>query len=343
MAFLLRRKTIAALVLLGGLGLGARPGNAQTPEAFYATHPLTLVVGLEAGGGYDLYARMLARHIGHHMNGASVIVQNMPGAGSMTATNYIYNIAPKDGSVLGEMQSGVAFEPLYDNKAARFNAAEFSWVGSINAEVSTCQVWHTAKVKTFDDLFKTEMTVGGTGTGADSNLFPQVLNSILGTKLKLVNGYPGTAPILLAIERGELDGICGVYWSSILSLRPQWFANGDMKPLIQIAIEKHPEHQDIPLVTDYAKNPIDKQALELIFASMKFARPFFGPPGIPADRLAYLRQAFDATMKDPEFLADAQKIKLEIGPTTGDQIVQLIQRLYKSPPEVVERAKAVRN
>jgi tripartite-type tricarboxylate transporter receptor subunit TctC len=335
---------IASAIFCGALfGAQTRQAAAQTPEAFYAGRTVTIIVGLQAGGGYDAYARMLARHLGAHAGGASVVVQNMPGAGSMTAANYIFNIAPKDGSVLGDIQSGVAFEPLYGNKSARFNALDFNWIGSINAEVSTCQAWETSPVQRFEDLFTKQMTVGGTGTGADSNLFPQVLNGILGTKLKLIPGYPGVAPILLAIERGEVDGICGIYWSSIQSLRPQWFAAHKIKPLIQIAVEKHPDHPDIPLVLDFAKTRADRQALELVFGSMKFARPFFGPPGMPADRVAFLRKAFAETMQDPAFRREAAALKLEIGPTTGPEIEQLIKRLYATPADIVARARVGRN
>ena len=241
------------------------------------------------------------------------------------------------------IQSGVAFELLYGNAAARFDAQKFSWIGSINAEVSTCQTWHKSPVQTFSEAFTKEMAVGGTGTGADSNLFPQVLNGILGTKLKLVGGYPGVAPILLAIERGELDGICGVYWSSILSLRPQWFQQGLMKPLVQLAIDKHPDHQNVPLATELAKTPGDRLALELIFAPMKLARPFIAPPGLAPERLAALRAAFEATMKDKAFLEEAGKMKLEVGPLTGREIENLLAKLYSAPPEVVQRARVGRN
>ena len=318
------------------------PATAQTPAPF-AGKTVTLIVGLEAGGGYDSYARLLARHMGKHLAGATFVVQNMPGAGSLTAANHVFNNAPRDGTVMATIQSGVAFEPLYGNAAARFRPTEFSWIGSINAEVSTCQVWRTSPVQTFDDAFTKEMAVGGPGTGADSNLFPQVLNGILGTKFRLVGGYPGVAPILLAIERGELDGICGVYWSSILSLRPQWFRDGSMKPLIQLAIDKHPRHLDVPLATERAKTPGDRLAMELIFGSMKFARPFMAPPGVAPERVAALREAFDATMKDPEFLAEADKLGLEVGPLTGREIGDLLTKLYAAPPEVVQRARVGRN
>jgi tripartite-type tricarboxylate transporter receptor subunit TctC len=337
------RTALAAACLAAAWSFITAPASGQAPEQFYAGKQVNIIVGFEVGGGYDAYARMLARHWGKHLNGASVVVQNMPGAGSLKAANYVFSVAPKDGTVFGTIGSGVAFEPLYDNPAATFKATEFSWIGSINAEVSSCQAWHTAPVKRFEDALTREFTVGGTGTGADSNLFPKVLNALVGTKLKLVSGYPGAAPIFLAIERGELEGICGIYWSSVMSLHGDWIRDGKLIPLVQLAVEKHPEHPDVPLVLDYAKTPADRQALELIFAPLKFARPFFGPPGVPADRVGYLRAGFDATMKDPAFRADAEKAKFEIGPATGQEIEALIKRLYASPKDVVERAKVGRN
>jgi tripartite-type tricarboxylate transporter receptor subunit TctC len=332
---------MGALTLLAAT-LHAVPTCAQTPAEFYAGKQVSIIVGLSAGGGHDLYTRTMARYLGKYLNGANVIVQNMVGAGSLRAANHIANVAPKDGTVIGEVVSSIPFEPLFGNKQAQFKADELSWVGSINAEVSTCQVWNTAPVKTFEDAMKTQIAVGGTGTGADSNLFPTTLNKFAATKFKLVSGYPGTQQIFLAIESGELQGICGIYWSSVMAAHSDWVQSGQLKAIIQIALEKHPDHPDVPLILDYAKSSADRQAMELIFAPMKFARPYFGPPGIPADRLAYLREAFNKTMKDPGFLADMAKLKLEVGPMSGQEIEALIKRLYESPPEVVALAKEAR-
>lgn len=320
----------------------AAPALAQTPAEFYAGKQVSIIVGLAAGGGHDLYTRLMARHLGRYLNGATIVVQNMTGAGSLRAANYIANVAPKDGTVLGEIVSSIPFEPLFGNKQAQFKADELSWVGSINAEVSTCQIWHTAPVKTFDDAMNTQAVVGGTGTGADSNLFPTMLNRFTGTKFKLVSGYPGTQQIFLAIERGELQGICGVYWSSVMAAHSDWLRDGKLKPIIQIALEKHPDHPDIPLVLDHAELAAARQAMELIFAPMKFARPYFGPPGVPPERLTYLREAFNKTMTDPRFVTDMKKAQLEVGPLTGGEIEALIRRLQTSPPEVVELASEAR-
>jgi len=329
--------TAAGLILLG-----AQRSSAQNPEEFYAGKTVTLIVGFEVGGGYDLYTRLLARHYGKYLNGATFVVQNMTGAGSLRAANYIFNVAPKDGTMLGMVGGGIAFEPLFGNSQAQFRAEEFSWVGSENSEVSTCQIWHIAPMARFEDALTAEIAVGGTGTGADSNVFPRALNAFTGTKFKVISGYTGTAPVFLAMERGEVNGICGIYWSSAIVQHGDWIAQGKMKPLVQLAIEKHPDHPDVPLAIDFARSPADRAALELVFAPMKFARPMFGPPGIPADRLAHLRRAFDRTMNDPEFRADAAKLNLEVGPLPGAQIDVLLKRFYRSPPEVIKRVSEAR-
>jgi tripartite-type tricarboxylate transporter receptor subunit TctC len=208
--------------------------------------------------------------------------------------------------------------------------------------VSTCQIWHTAPIKNFEDARTTSISVGGTGAGADSHLFPQTLNSVLGTKFKIVSGYPGATSVFLAMERGELEGICGIYWSTLKAQRADWLQQGILKPLVQLALEKHPEYPNVPLVLDFARSPEERGALELVFAPMALARPFLGPPGIPADRLDYLRRAFETTMKDAEFKAEAERLKLEVSPMFADEVVVLLKRLYETPANIVERAKAGR-
>jgi tripartite-type tricarboxylate transporter receptor subunit TctC len=336
-----RLKTLALGLALLAAAVGH--GWAQAPEAFFAGKTINIVVGFEAGGGYDAYARLLARHMGRHAGGANIVVQNRPGAGSLVAANYLFNVAPKDGTVFGIVSSGVLFDPLFGNKAANFAATEFSWLGSINREVSTCQIWHTAPIKSFEDARTTSISVGGTGAGADSHLFPQTLNSVLGTKFKIVSGYPGATSVFLAMERGELEGICGIYWSTLKAQRADWLRDGILRPLVQLALEKHPEYPGVPLVLDFAKTAEERGALELVFAPMALARPFLGPPGIPADRLAHFRRAFEAAMKDPDFLAEAERLKLEVSPMFADEIVALLTRLYQTPTNIVERAKAGRS
>jgi tripartite-type tricarboxylate transporter receptor subunit TctC len=340
MIVLLTRLRVGVLLLLI---CAAGQASAQSPESFYAGKTVTVVVGFEAGGGYDAYARMLARHMGRHAGGANIVVQNRPGAGSLVAANYLFSVAPRDGTVFGIISSGVLFDPLFGNKAAQFEATEFSWLGSVNREVSTCQVWHTAPIKSFEDARTTSIPVGGTGAGADSHLFPQTLNAVLDTKFKIVSGYPGATSVFLAMERGELQGICGIYWSTLKAQRADWLRQGILRPLVQLALEKHPEYPDVPLILDFARNAEERAALELVFAPMALARPFLGPPGIPADRLAYLRRAFAATLSDAEFKAEAERLKLEVSPMFADEVVALLKRLYQTPASVVERAKAGRS
>lgn len=334
---------VRTALLAASLTAAAGAAWAETPEAFFSGKTINIVVGFEAGGGYDAYARLLARHMGRHAGGANVVVQNRPGAGSLVAANYIFNVAPRDGTAFGIISSGVLFDPLFGNKAANFTATEFSWLGSMNREVSTCQVWHTAPIKSFEDARTTSIAVGGTGAGADSHLFPQTLNSVLGTKFKIVSGYPGATSVFLAMERGELEGICGIYWSTLKAQRADWLRDGILRPLIQLALDKHPEYPNVPLILDFARTPEERGALELVFAPMALARPFVGPPGVPADRLEYLRRAFKTTLEDPEFKAEAERVKLEVSPMFADEIGALLTRLYQTPTNIVERAKAGRS
>jgi tripartite-type tricarboxylate transporter receptor subunit TctC len=338
---MIRMRIALSVIAASALIAAARPADAAD-DGFFKGRQVFVIIGFSAGGGYDLYARLLAKHMGGHLSGATLLPQNMPGAGSLKAANYIYNVAPKDGTYFGIVEQGVLFEPLFGNEGAQFDAQKFGWIGGVNAEVSTCVAWHNSPVKTFEEAFTKEMTVGGTGPGSDPYVFPRVLNAVLGTKFKLISGYPGTNEIWAGMENGELDGLCGWYWSSITSRKNDWLVEKKIIPMIQIGIHKHPDHPDVPLVLDYAKTESDRQVLELTFANMAMGRPFMAPPGMPAGRLATLRGAFADTMKDPGFLADAAKAKLEVNPTTGEEIDALLKRLYAYPPAVVERAAQAR-
>ncbi|HSG95956.1 MAG TPA: tripartite tricarboxylate transporter substrate-binding protein, partial [Afifellaceae bacterium] len=338
----MRKRWLSTLVTTFGMvaALAITPASAQTPEEFYKGKTVTVYVGYSPGGGYDTYARTIARHIGKHIPGEpTVIVKNRPGAGSMLLTNEIYNVLPKDGSVIGIVGRGMPMEPLFGNDKAQFEPAKFSWIGSANNEVSVCVAWHTSPVKKWEDLLTTEMIVGGTGEGADTDSFPKVMNNVLGTKLKLITGYPGGNDVLLAMERGEVDGRCGYSWSSAKSRKADWLKEGKMTVLIQMSTEKHPDLPDIPLIMDLAKNDADKAALRLIYARQEFGRPFLAPPDVPADRVAALQAAFMATMDDPDFKADAAKQDLELAPVSGERIAELIAAIYSAPPETVQRAK----
>jgi tripartite-type tricarboxylate transporter receptor subunit TctC len=319
------------------------PEEGQTPEDFYRGKTITLLIGSSAGGAYDVYARMLARHMGKHIPGNPRIVpSNMEGAGSLTLTNHLYNVARKDGTVIGTINRGAPFEPLIgEPELARFDPALFTWIGSIANEVSICAVWERAGVDNFDQLFTRELTVGGTGSGADTNQFPKVMNGVLGTKMKIVSGYPGGNNIDLAMERGEVDGRCGWSWSSVASTRKAWLESGSIKVLVQLALQKHPDLPNVPLIMDYAKTDEERAMLRLIFSRAALGCPFLAPPDVPADRAVALRKAFDDTMKDPAFLEEAAQAMLEVAPVGGEELQRLIADIYRTPKDVVEKTRAM--
>jgi len=285
-----------------GLAAASNGASAQSVEAFYRGNRLTLVIGYTPGTVYDLYARTVARHIGNHIPGKPVVVpQNMPGAGSMNSANHIYNRAPKDGSQIATFARGLPMQPLLDETGVQYDPQKLNWLGSPASEVSTVIAWHTTPFKTVDDLKAREMVVAATGTGADSAVFPYVLNGVMGTRFKVVIGYPGATETMLAIERGEADGSAAVSWGNFTSTKGDWLRERKVNILLQLALKKHPALPDVPLVMDLARTDADRKALALIFSRQSMAYPLTAPPDVPADRLAALRRAFDATMQDPAF------------------------------------------
>jgi tripartite-type tricarboxylate transporter receptor subunit TctC len=330
------RGAVAAVVF------AAAPGAvwAQTPAEFYKGKTVDLMVGYSAGGGYDVYARMIARYIGKHIPGnPTVVVKNLDGAGSLRLANALYHQLPKDGTVFGTVARGAAFDPLLGNKAAQFDASKFSWVGSANDEVSVCVAWHTSGITKIEDTFTKELVVGGTGPSADTDQFPRIVNGVLGTKMKIVTGYPGGNDVSLAMERGEVQGRCGWSWSSVISTRKDWYDSKKINILVQLSLQKHPDLPNIPLILDLAKNEEQKQILTLVFARQALGRPYLAPPGVPADRLAALRKAFMDTMKDPEFLAEAEKAKLEITPISGEEVQKIVVEAYKVDPKIAKKTE----
>jgi tripartite-type tricarboxylate transporter receptor subunit TctC len=331
------RCTVAAASLVV---VPATMASAQSPAEFYKGKNVDLMVGYSAGGGYDVYARMLARYIGKHIPGnPTVVVKNLDGAGSLRLANALYHQLPKDGTVFGTVARGAAFDPLLGNKAAQFDASKFSWIGSANDEVSVCVAWHTSGITKIEDTFDKELVVGGTGPSADTDQFPRIVNGVLGTKMKIVTGYPGGNDVSLAMERGEVQGRCGWSWSSVISTRKDWYDSKKINVLVQMSLAKHPDLPNVPLVLDLAKTPEQKQILTLVFARQALGRPFLAPPGVPADRLAALRKAFMDTMKDPEFIAEADKAKLEITPIDGEKVQQIVVDAYKVDPAIAKRTE----
>jgi len=327
------------VVVTAGL-LATWPAHAQTVEQFYKGRTITIVVGFATGGAYDPYARLVARHLPKHLPGApSMVIKNMQGAGSVIAANHLYNVSPKDGSELGVIAGSAAIEPVFANKSTQFDGQKFTWLGSANDEIAGCLAWHTSPFQTVEDLFQKEMVTGASGA---SNLeFPAAMNAVLGTRMKLVRGYKGPAEILLAVERGEVQGMCGMINTIVGTQRPDWLRDNKVRILVQIGFERTPRMGDAPFVLDYAKSEDDKRVLRLIFGWTIMGRPFLAPPGIPEDRKAALIQAFDDTMKDPAFLEDAAKSRLEISPVSGAQIDKFLAGVYSTPKPLIDRAAKI--
>jgi tripartite-type tricarboxylate transporter receptor subunit TctC len=321
----------AALVL-------SAAGHAQSPADFYKGKSVDLYIGYSAAGGYDVYARLLARHMGNYIPGKpNIVTRNMPGAGSLVLANWLYNVAPKTGTAFGTIGRGTGFDPLLGNAKAKFEASKFNWIGSMNDEVSVCVAWHTTGVTKLEQVLEKELVVGGTGPAADTDQFPKILNSVLGTKFKIVSGYPGGNDVGLAMERGEVHGRCGWSWSSVESTHPQWLEKKQINILAQLSLNKHADLPNVPLIMDFAKTEEQKQIFRLVFARQVMGRPFLAPPGVPADRVAALREAFMATMKDQAFLAEAKKSQLEITPVSGQEVQKLVEEVYKTPKEIADK------
>jgi tripartite-type tricarboxylate transporter receptor subunit TctC len=326
----MRSAVMAALIALVPV-----TGSAETVAEFYKGKTIDLMVGFSAGGAYDVYARMIARHMGKHVPGnPSIVVKNLDGGGSLRLANALYNTMPKDGTVFGTIARGAAFDPLFGNKAAQFDATKFGWIGSANDEVSVCAAWHTSGVTKIEDIFNKELVVGGTGPSADTDQFPRIVNAVLGTKMKVVTGYPGGNDVSLAMERNEVQGRCGWSWSSIKTTKQDWYDQKKINIFVQLSLQKHPDLPHVPLILDLAKTPEQRQIFTLVFARQALGRPYLAPPGVPADRLEALRKAFMDTMKDPEFLAEADKAKLEVTPLDGARAQQIITDAYKVDPAI---------
>ncbi len=329
----------SALGLTAAAALAMSSASAQTPAEFYRGKTVELDIGTSVGGGYDVHSRLLARHLSKHLPGTPMVVpKNVEGASGLRLANMLYNNAPHDGTAFGILLRNVPFEPMFGNRAAQFDASKFTWIGSASNEVSICVAWHTSGVTTLDDLLTTDLVVGSIGPGTDLTVFPKIINGVLGTRKKIVNGYPGGNEVMLAVERGELGGRCAWSWSAAKATRKDWIDQKRVNIFVQTALSKHPDLPDVPLIVDRAKTDDDRKILKLVFARQEFAWPYVAPPGVPADRIAALRKGFLDTMKDPQFLADAEKAKLEIMPMPGEQIERLVRELYATPASVIARA-----
>jgi len=317
--------------------LATQSARSAGVEEFYRGKTVSLLIGYSVGGGYDAYGRLLARHFGKHLPGnPNVVPQNMSGAGSLKAANYLYSVAPKDGSVIGTFSRSQGIAPLLDK--AEFDSTKFTWLGSVTDEVSLCVTRHDAPVKTFNELLVTPATFGSEGAGADPNIFALLYRNVFGAKIKIVTGYPGTNEIQLATERGEVDGLCGLSWSTLKGRYPHWLTGKKANILIQAGIKKQPELPDVPSASELAKQPDQRQILKLMLIGQAMARPFAAPPGIPADRKAALIAAFERTTKDPDFLAEAEKLNFEVNPVSADRLDALLAEAYAMPKDVIGKA-----
>ena len=341
----MKRMCAATLVVACAAALWTSTAAADEVADFYKGKTFTLVVGHEVGTGYDVYARTLSRHLGQHIPGnPAVVVQNMVGASGLVAANWLYNIAPKDGTVVATFAQSVPFEPLYGNAAARYDPARFTWIGNLEESIGVCGVTKASGIDKFDDLLAKETIFAGTGTTGPLGKASLAVKNLLGAKIKLVSGYQGSASVKLAMQRGEVAGICGLPMSTITSFWRDDLESGAFKPIIQLSGRKLAALGGIPHVDDFAKTPEDRQIIGLIFGTLALGRVYVSSPNVPRERANALRAAFMETAKDPAFLEDAVKTQIDILPMTGAEVEAFVARVSASSPAVVERAKqAYRN
>ena len=328
--------------LCGGALFVAGTAQAQTPATaeFYRGKQIAMLIGYSAGGGYDLYARMVSRYMGKHVPGNPAIVpQNMPGAGSLKVVNYLAQVAPRDGTAIGTFGRSLPLYPLLIGPAD-FDATKFGYLGSVATDVSLCISWHQSPIQSWKDVVAKEYRAGGEGRGSEPDVFATVLQKVFDTRTKLITGYPGTAEMTLAMQRGEIDGLCGISYSTLQSIHSDWLQSGQVKILVQSATKKHPAIPDVPLITDLMKDPRKSAILDLIVAPQEMARPFAAPPGLPPERLQALRDAFDATMKDPEFLAEAKQARIDVNPIPGADVQKIVEAVVKVSPDIAALARA---
>lgn len=327
----------AALALVAATAL---PAQAQSVESVYKGRTVDLLIGFGPGGGNDTWARTIAAHIGRHLPGSpSVIPRNMDGAGGLQVANYLFNAAPKTGRVFGLINRGIPLEPLLGGKGTNFDPRKFNYIGSPDRDTTVCGAMKSAKVQTMQDLFASELIVGGTGSGADTVIYPEFLNAVLGTKFKVIKGYKGSNAVALAMARGEVQGACLAFDSFA---RTSVYNEGQTNILFQAALKPDPKIKDVPSILGQAKTSADRQALELFFARVELGRPFVAPPGLAPDLVATLRKAFADTAADAAFIADAKKRKLRPDPVGGEDLQQLVENIYKTPKDVAQRvAKAL--
>jgi tripartite-type tricarboxylate transporter receptor subunit TctC len=330
---------ILALAVAASLSVtGALDANAQSTASFYANKNLTFIVPDGVGGGYDAYSRLLARHLADHIPGhPRIVTENMPGAAGLVATNWLYNVAPRDGSVMGATYNTLLTEPLLGDVAAKYDPTKFKWIGSITRQYNVCMVWHTSAIKTIDDARVREVRVGTTGLAGNSTKLPLMLNALLDTKFKVIAGYT-SGGMRLAVEREEVEGICGVPYDTYAAANPEWLRDKKVRFILQTGSKPLEVLRDVPMLLDYIKDSRQRAALEVLAVDQDAGRPELFPPGVPDHLVQALRMAFDETMKDPKFLTEAESMNLQLEPMPGAQIEAEIKEAYTAPEEIVALA-----
>ncbi len=337
------RGALAPVIGLAMLAGGAATAQAQSVEDFYRGKTITMIVSSSPGGGYDALSRTVARHMGKHMPGnPNLVVRNMPGAGGIVATSFLNKVAPRDGLTIGSVQNNTPFEPLFGTKEADYDPTKMTWLGTPSVETGLLIVWHTSPIMTFADAQKMEMTAGASGANSNPSFYARLLNELLGTKIKVIPGFPGQNEAYLAMERGEVDSYGVTFWSSLTSTKPNWLPEKKIRILVQYGPEKEADLPDVPFGPDLIKKEEDRLLMEAAYAPLAAGRPFVAPPGLPPERTAALRKAMLETFKDPDFLADAAKQQLQVDkPRSGEQIQAQIQRVYEMPASVAERLRKI--
>jgi tripartite-type tricarboxylate transporter receptor subunit TctC len=321
-----------------GTGLAA---ETDSVAAFYSGKAIDLIIGYPPAGSNDIYGRIVANHLGKYIPGSpAIIVRNMPGAGSLTAANHLYNRAPKDGTVLGVVSAGIPLQAKLGYPQARFEPSKFNWIGRIQASSSVTMVWHTSKIMSLADAQRREVVLSATGAGSTGSLYPNVMNEVLKTKFKLVQGYPGTHEAMLAMERGESEGH-STTWEAVKSVNMAWIKEGKVRILVQHGLNRAPDLPDVPTSVELASNAEDRAVMRAIMGAAEIGKAYFTTPDVPSARVDALRRAFDKMMKDPAFIADVERVNGDVDPMTGEQMQELIGELDAFPQAVIERVKVI--
>ncbi len=322
----------------------APPALGDPIADFYRGKQVALVLSTGAGGGYASYGHAFAPFFAKHIPGnPNIVIQNMPGAGGIRAMQYFASVAPRDGSTLGLVHSSVPFAPLYGIKGATFDPRAMNWIGSINSSEAICVSWTASGVTEWKDLYDKNYIVGGTGAGSQMETMPAMINKLFGTKIKIISGYTGGNDVYLAMERGEVHGRCGGLVSSIASTRPDWFPKKKVVVPISVSLERNPLFPDSPAITEFAKDDRTRQILKLILYPLQMDRPVLAPAGVPPERVVALRKAFHAAMSDPAFIADAERLSIEIGEVSGEKLQSILADAFSTPPDIVKAANDAMN